>query len=44
MVDAARVYESPYESVAPQGPEAIFAEEALEKIFSTISRLRRSAA
>lgn len=44
VVDAARVYESPYDSIAPQGPEAIFAEEDLDKIFSTISRLRRSAA
>jgi type I restriction enzyme R subunit len=43
VVEAARVYESPYDSVAPQGPEAIFTEADLDRIFATIDDFRRRA-
>jgi type I restriction enzyme R subunit len=43
VVDAARVYESPYDAIAPQGPEAIFPEADLDKIFAVIEELRRRA-
>lgn len=43
VVDAARVYESPYDAIAPQGPEAIFPEADLDKIFGVIEELNRRA-
>ena len=39
VVDAGRVYESPYDALAPEGPEAIFVEADLDRIFGTIARL-----
>ncbi len=36
VVEAARVYETPYDGVAPQGPEAIFVEADLDKLFATL--------
>jgi type I restriction enzyme R subunit len=44
IVDARRVYESPYDGVAPEGPEAIFVEADLDKIFATMNRLRSISA
>lgn len=38
-VDAKCIYEAPYVSVAPEGPEQIFVEADLDKIFATIERL-----
>jgi hypothetical protein len=43
VVEAGRVYESPYDAVAPEGPEAIFVEADLERIFGTVARLAQSA-
>ena len=43
VVDSARVYESPYVTVAPQGPEKIFDKEKLDLIFNSITALMRSA-
>jgi type I restriction enzyme R subunit len=43
-VDARRVYETPYDGVAPEGPEAIFVEADLDRIFATMNRLRAVAA
>ena len=40
VVEAKRVYEVPYVGVAPEGPEAIFVEADLDRIFATIDRLR----
>lgn len=37
VVDAARVYESPYDSVAPTGPEALFPGADLDRLFATIN-------
>jgi hypothetical protein len=34
-----RVYESPYDSVAPEGPETMFVEADLDRIFSTLQTL-----
>ncbi len=42
-VEAARVYETPYDGVAPQGPEAIFVEADLEKLFATLDQLAKAA-
>lgn len=43
VVEAGRVYESPYDGVAPEGPEAIFVKADLDKIFDTIDRLLGTA-
>ena len=43
VVEARRVYESPYDGVAPEGPEAIFVEADLNQIFDTIDELRLAA-
>jgi len=43
VVEAKRVYESPYDGLAPEGPEAIFVEADLDKIFEAIHRLRAAA-
>lgn len=40
VVEPARVYESPYDAVAPEGPEAIFVDADLDRIFDAINRLR----
>ena len=40
VVEAKRVYASPYDGVAPEGPEAIFVEADLDTIFATIDRFR----
>lgn len=39
VVKPGRVYEDPYVGLAPQGPEDLFAEDELERLFSTLSRL-----
>lgn len=39
VVDAVRVYESPYDSVAPTGPEGLFADIDLDRLFSTLEAL-----
>ena len=44
VVDAARVYESPYDSVAPTGPEALFPGADLDRLFATINALTKAAA
>ena len=43
IVEAGRVYESPYDDVAPEGPEAIFVEADLEKLFERIEVLAAAA-
>jgi type I restriction enzyme R subunit len=43
VVDARRVYESPYDSIAPEGPEAIFVEADLDRIFDTLESITISA-
>ncbi|WP_395156998.1 type I restriction-modification enzyme R subunit C-terminal domain-containing protein, partial [Ilumatobacter sp.] len=40
VVDAQRIYEAPYVGVAPEGPESIFVEAELDRIFATIDQLR----
>jgi len=44
IVEARRVYESPYDGVAPEGPEAIFVKADLDRIFATIGQLREVVA
>ena len=41
---AGRVCESPFTSVAPQGPEAIFTDPDLDRIFGTMEHLTLTAA
>jgi type I restriction enzyme R subunit len=43
VVEARRVYESPYDSIAPEGPEAIFVEADLDRIFQRIESFASSA-
>ncbi len=43
VVEPGRVYETPYDGVAPQGPEAIFVEADLERIFATLEEFTASA-
>jgi type I restriction enzyme, R subunit len=42
VVEAKRVYESPYDGVAPEGPEAIFVESDLNRIFETMETINSS--
>ena len=42
VVEAARVYESPYDAIAPQGPEQIFTDADLDRLFAVIDRLASS--
>ena len=44
VVEVARVYESPYTAVAPEGPEAIFADADLDRIIDTIERFADAVA
>jgi type I restriction enzyme R subunit len=39
IVDIARVYEVPYVAIAPEGPEAIFVESDLDRLFELLERL-----
>jgi type I restriction enzyme R subunit len=43
VVEAARVYETPYDGVAPEGPEAIFVESDLFRIFAAIETFKKTA-
>ena len=38
VVDIARVYEAPYIALAPEGPETMFVETDLERIFELLER------
>lgn len=44
VVEAGRVYDSPYEGIAPEGPEAIFVDADLDRLFEALDRLRAAAA
>jgi type I restriction enzyme R subunit len=44
VVEARRVYESPYDGIAPEGPEAIFVEADLENLFAVLDEIRVGAA
>lgn len=39
IVDLARVYEAPYVGIAPEGPEAIFVETDLDRLFELLEQL-----
>jgi type I restriction enzyme R subunit len=43
VVDARRVYETPYDGIAPEGPEAIFVEADVERLFATLESFTSSA-
>jgi type I restriction enzyme R subunit len=43
VVEASRIYETPYDGIAPEGPEAIFVETDLERLFATLERLADAA-
>jgi hypothetical protein len=38
------VYESPYDGIAPEGPEAIFVEADVDRIFDTLTQITTAAA
>lgn len=44
VVDVSRVYESPYTALSPEGPEAIFVEDDLNRIVKTLQELVDSVA
>jgi type I restriction enzyme R subunit len=43
VVEARRVYESPYDGIAPEGPETIFVEADLDRIFDTLDQITAAA-
>jgi hypothetical protein len=43
IVEAARVYESPYDAIAPEGPEAMFVEADLDLLFNALTQIVTSA-
>ena len=43
-IEPARVYDSPFTSVAPEGPEAIFIEADLNEFFDIVEQLHHAAA
>ncbi|MCP4307042.1 MAG: hypothetical protein GY788_19655, partial [bacterium] len=43
IVKAHRIYETPYDSVAPEGPESIFVEADLDQIVDALDRLTTAA-
>lgn len=44
VVEVGRVYQTPYDGVAPEGPEAIFVKADLDQILDRIKTIRASAA
>ena len=42
-IDPARVYDSPFTNVAPEGPEAIFAEPELDEFFAIVQQIHNVA-
>ena len=42
VVERRRVYEAPFDSVAPAGPDEIFEDDDLDKILSTVDRIKAS--
>lgn len=43
VVEARRVYEAPYDGIAPEGPEAIFVEADLDRLFALLDEIRAGA-
>jgi type I restriction enzyme, R subunit len=43
VVNAARIYESPFIDIAPTGPQAIFTEEEVDVLVGILDRVRASA-
>ncbi len=42
-IETGRIYDSPFTSVAPEGPEAIFVNDDLDEFFAIVSRLDETA-
>lgn len=43
VVDARRIYESPYDGLAPEGPEDLFSEQDLNRLFESLRTLTDNA-
>ena len=43
VMEASRLYESPFTDHAPQGPDFVFADEDLDIIFDTLNEVRSHA-
>lgn len=39
VVEPGRIYEDPYIGLAPRGPEDLFTEDELDRLFRTLERL-----
>ena len=40
VVEPGRIYEDPYKGLAPAGPEQLFTDDDLDRLFETLNRLR----
>ena len=43
VVDAARLYQSPFTDVTPRGPEALFTSAHLDELLATLDRVNSTA-
>ena len=43
VMEARRLYESPFTDLTPRGPEGLFDKEAIDEIVELLDRVRRSA-
>jgi len=43
IVDASLLYESPFTDISPQGPDAIFTSEEVDKIMQLLDDIKASA-
>lgn len=43
MVEVGDLYEPPFKSVAPTGPEAIFSEDEVDRIVAVVRNIRTTA-
>jgi type I restriction enzyme R subunit len=43
VMDAARLYESPFTDVTPQGPEGIFSPSQVDQLVSVLDKVRATA-
>lgn len=42
-IDAARLYATPFTAIAPTGPDAVFGQQKVERLFAVIDEIRQRA-